>query len=349
MGRHALVGVQNEHHPEFQPLGAVHGHEMHALLPELPGSRLLLQFPPVILHVRLPLLQRGVGHGALLELVQHLPQLLGVQLTFPRVFPQVIIVSHRLADIVHRLAGGQTADVFQVVLQLLHPLHHPLPVLVKGFHRFQGDGLSVQGVTADVPYGPVDDPQQVCPAHVPCRSPQIGQNIPGDPVFIEIRQFVPHVEGNIVLHQYLHQAAGADVGPVQHGDVLVGHAQAHVVPQLGGDGPGLRPRIGELLCHHGVTRPADRRDILGKTGFFVADQLSGRSDDLRGGAVILIQKNLLGSRVILLKSQHDLRPGSPEPVYGLVVVAHDKQVVLRQGHHADHLILDAVDILEFID
>ena len=81
----------------------------------------------------------------------------------------------------------------------------------------------------------------------------------------------------------------------------------------------------------------------------MADQPARRLHDGGSGTVIDPQERPFGVRVILLESKHDLRPGAPEPVDGLVVVPHDKQVAAGGGQHFHDLVLHPVDVLELVD
>ena len=50
----------------------------------------------------------------------------------------------------------------------------------------------------------------------------------------------------------------------------------------------------------------------------------------------------------LRKIQHDLRLCASEPVDGLVIIPYDKKVIGRGCQQLYHIILDLVNILEFI-
>ena len=62
-----------------------------------------------------------------------------------------------------------------------------------------------------------------------------------------------------------------------------------------------------------------------------------------------MQYHLLHPRKILGHMQHDFRFCSTEPVNGLIIVPHQKQVIFRKGKQLDNIILQLIDILELID
>ena len=54
-------------------------------------------------------------------------------------------------------------------------------------------------------------------------------------------------------------------------------------------------------------------------------------------------------RIGLRKLQHNLWFGSAKTVNGLVIVAHNEQIVLRSCQKADNLVLELIDILKLIN
>ena len=91
-----------------------------------------------------------------------------------------------------------------------------------------------------------------------------------------------------------------------------------------------------------------RLNLLGKPLFIVLNDLAGPLHNQTGATVIRIQQYPFCCRIILLEMQHNFRLRAPEPIDGLVVVAHDEQIILRRGQHPHDIVLELVDILKLI-
>ena len=94
--------------------------------------------------------------------------------------------------------------------------------------------------------------------------------------------------------------------------------------------------------------PPCRPDFLGKTGPVVRDNPPRSLHNLAAAAVIGIQENFSRTGIIPFKAQHQLRLCPAEPVNGLVVIPHNKQVVSGKGQHFYDFILNPVNVLELI-
>ena len=100
MGRDAFIGIQDIDHPEFQSLGAVHGHKADALTLRIPVCRLFLKLFLVFLHMDKPVFIRLKAGCALLKLVQYLKEFLRLHPPGLGIFPDILIVLHCLPDII---------------------------------------------------------------------------------------------------------------------------------------------------------------------------------------------------------------------------------------------------------
>ena len=65
--------------------------------------------------------------------------------------------------------------------------------------------------------------------------------------------------------------------------------------------------------------------------------------------VIHSKQNLFCIREILSKSKHQFRISSTKSVDCLVIIPHYEQIILRLGQHTDHIILNSINILKFIN
>ncbi len=75
----------------------------------------------------------------------------------------------------------------------------------------------------------------------------------------------------------------------------------------------------------------------------------GEGDDALGGAVVLLEADGDGVRVVLLERQDVLDIGAAEGVDGLRVVAHDADVVVLRGQQFGEQVLGAVRVLVLVD
>ena len=240
------------------------------------------------------------------------------------------------------------ARQLQIFSELYDPLADPGPVFVPGEKGFPGNLFLLQAVPADIALGAVHDLQEIASFQAPLRHMEIGEHIPHDPVVVEIGKTVPHPEGNALGNQLLHQLPGLGVRPEQHGDIPIGAAP--LLPELY-----LIQDTGVLLLLILKNMRQDRRplflcrpDVFGEALLIVADHPARALYDRPRAAVIRIQQHPPGRRIVLLKMQHDLRLRAPEAVDGLIVVPHDKKIVLRGRQHPHDVILELVDVLKLI-
>ena len=80
-----------------------------------------------------------------------------------------------------------------------------------------------------------------------------------------------------------------------------------------------------------------------------SDHLHCRRKDPLATSVIHIQCHRLCLWIILCEIQHDLRSCSTEMIDGLIIIPHDKQIILRLRKKLHDVILKLVDILKLID
>ena len=168
-------------------------------------------------------------------------------------------------------------------------------------------------------------------------------------MLIEIWNCIPHMKGNIILHQFLNQQPGALIGAVKHRHLFIRNSHLHIIPQLGNDRQCLVDRIRPQAYIYWPSLSSGGPDILGKTGCVMRNNSSCSFCDGADGAVIGIKKDAFCLGVVIFKAQHKLRPGTSKTVDRLVIVPHNKKIVLRKGQHFHNLILDPVDILKFVD
>ena len=96
------------------------------------------------------------------------------------------------------------------------------------------------------------------------------------------------------------------------------------------------------------SRPLSRINFLGKPLLIMPNHLPCALHNLRRRAKIRIQHHPFGLGVILLKIQHNLRLRSPKTVNRLIIIPHNKQIILRRRQKAHNIILKLIDILKLI-
>ena len=168
-------------------------------------------------------------------------------------------------------------------------------------------------------------------------------------MFVDVWQCIPHLEWDVVLHEPFHKKARLHIGAIKHRNVRIGIAHPHIILNFLDDHAGLGLGIGKTRGGHRLSCASCRPDFFVKPGLVVADQFSCVIHNIRGGAVVYPQKRLFCPGIVFLKAQHDLRLRAAKPVDGLVIIAHNKQIVPGRCQHPDYLILYPVDVLKFID
>ena len=167
-------------------------------------------------------------------------------------------------------------------------------------------------------------------------------------MFENVRQHIPHLKGNIILHQPPGQESWLRVSPENHRHLLrrylLFHIKADRIDNIGA----LGTHIVKLPVHNGDPASPGRREFFGKPFCIMTDEPSCPVHNLLTASVIDIQNHPLCFRIIFLKSQHDFRFGSPKTIDGLVIVADNKQIGLLSRQHFHNFILNPVDILKFI-
>ena len=167
----------------------------------------------------------------------------------------------------------------------------------------------------------------------------ISHNILGYPVLIDIRHGILHFKWNIILHHLLQQHSGLGIGSKQHRHRMIRNPLIMVITDFTDNRRILISRSLENTDIHRFLLRPHRLDLLVKTLFVILNHASRPAYDSCLTAVIDRKENLLHIRKIFLKVQHDLRPGPPESINRLVIIPHNKNIVLRQCQHPDQLVL----------
>ena len=94
--------------------------------------------------------------------------------------------------------------------------------------------------------------------------------------------------------------------------------------------------------------PAAVQRVLPLRSWLLAMTALAASQDVLGGAVVLLQAHHLGPGEVLLEMQNVLDGGPPELVDALVVVAHHAQVAAALGQQTDKPVLGVVGVLVLV-
>ncbi len=99
----------------------------------------------------------------------------------------------------------------------------------------------------------------------------------------------------------------------------------------------------------GTPRPVLRPEVLLLALLVDGDDGVGGVEDGLGGAVVLLQVDDAGVRVVALEVEDVAQVGGAPGVDGLVGVADDADVAVPAGELADEHVLDDVGVLELVD
>jgi hypothetical protein len=88
--------------------------------------------------------------------------------------------------------------------------------------------------------------------------------------------------------------------------------------------------------------------VLAQTLGVLGDQARGRAQDMRGGAIVLLEPDHLGAGKILFKAQDIGHFGAAPGIDRLVVVAHHADVLAHLRQQPQPQVLDRVGVLIFV-
>ena len=346
---------------KLQSLGAVHGHQGHAVVAVGLSVQVGIQG-----HIVEEARQRWVigvvvqksadAGGQLLHVLQPPPALHVVlflqhlhitgHLTDPAVkFHQLQLIAqapqlhNQLSEVFHPPSGGLQLRIF--------PGNADNIKQRSSLRRCNGLGL-FQGCPADFPGGYIDDPPQAQVVRRVADHAQICQHVLYLRPVEELHASHNFIGYGVSLEGIL-QGVGLGVHPVQNGVippvgalVVTGHNVPHnevclialVVTGLNGY------RIpGAVLCPQGLALAA----------LVVANHRVGSVQNVLGGAVILLQADGPCVFIALLEAENVGYVRTPEAVNALVVIAHHANVAVRACQQARQEKLQVVGILVLVN
>ena len=159
---------------------------------------------------------------------------------------------------------------------------------------------------------------------------------------------VNHI-GNVRLQQCLLQVPGDVMGPVQNGHVPVFPAFIMEPFDFQGHRFGLFSAVCSGHAGHGLPLFLMGNEILSDAVLILVDEGIGGIQDFRRGAVIVIHNDGLHMREFPVEVQKIAYIGAAPGVNGLVRISHDEKVVVVAAEGLHELVLERVDVLEFIN
>ena len=155
--------------------------------------------------------------------------------------------------------------------------------------------------------------------------------------------------GHARAQEHIFENTRLGVGAVEDGDVVVTRALGVQLFDLAGNPAAL---VALVACLEGLDLLAvalGRKQTLVLTLRVVAYHGVGGTQDMTRGAVVLLQLDGLAVFKVLLKVQDIGDVGATPAINGLVVVAHDHEVLVLGGQQVGDFVLDVVGVLILVD
>ena len=139
------------------------------------------------------------------------------------------------------------------------------------------------------------------------------------------------------------------VGAVEHGDVVVARALGVQLFDLAGNPATLVTLVTRLEGLNLLAIALGRKQALVLALRVMAYHGVGGAQDMTRGAVVLLQLDGLAVFKVLLKVQDVGDVGATPAINGLVVVAHDHEVLVLGGQQVGDFVLNVVGVLILVD
>ena len=155
--------------------------------------------------------------------------------------------------------------------------------------------------------------------------------------------------GHARAQKHIFENTRLGVGAVEHGDVVVTRALGVQLLDLAGNPAALVALIARLEGLDLLAIALGRKQALVLALRVVTHHGVGGAQDMTRGAVVLLQLDGLAVFKVLLKVQDIGDVGATPAINGLVVVAHDHEVLVLGGQQVGNLVLDVVGVLILVD
>ena len=155
--------------------------------------------------------------------------------------------------------------------------------------------------------------------------------------------------GHARAQEHIFENARLGVGAVEHGDVVVTRALGVQLLDLASNPAALVALIARLEGLDLLTIALGRKQALVLALRVVTHHGVGGAQDMARRAIVLLQLDGLAVFKVLLKVQDIGDVGATPAINGLVVVAHDHEVLVLGGQQVGDLVLDVVGVLILVD
>ena len=233
-------------------------------------------------------------------------------------------------------------------LQCSESVAHPVLVFVIFPQLIEIYLRLCKSIPGNIPVGSVHDLQECFSASVPFCHGEISPEISADPVSKKIGELFLHGKGNLIFHQSPYKPFCLLIGSEKDCRILQTFSRVQTFFQSLHDFHIFLSGIRKFPHLDRFSVRIRRGQLFGKTLFITVHHLHGSIQYVPAASVVYIQKNRLCFGIIFCKIQHDFRPGSPKTINGLVIIPHDKQIVIRCRKHTDNIILKRIDVLKLI-
>ena len=155
--------------------------------------------------------------------------------------------------------------------------------------------------------------------------------------------------GHARAQEHIFEDTRLGVGAIEHGNVVVARAFGMQLLDLAGNPAALVALVARLEGLDLLAIALGRKQALVLALRVVAYHGVGGVQDMTRGTIVLLQLDGLAVFKILLKVQDIGDIGATPAVNGLVVVAHDHEVLVLGGQQVGNLVLDVVGVLILVD
>ena len=155
--------------------------------------------------------------------------------------------------------------------------------------------------------------------------------------------------GHARAQEHIFEDTRLGVGAVEHGDIVVARAFGMQLLDLAGNPAALVALVACLESLNLLAIALGRKQALVLALRVVANNSIGGAQDVTRGAIVLLQLDGLAVFKVLLKVQDIGDVGATPAINGLVVVAHNHEVLVLGGQQVGDLVLDVVGVLILVD
>ena len=188
-------------------------------------------------------------------------------------------------------------------------------------------------------------------AHLVCRVHdhlEVGHDV-ADLGTVEESRAAHDLVGHARAQEHIFENARLGVGAVEHGDVVVARTLGMQLFDLAGNPAALVALVARLEGLDLLAVALGRKQALVLALRVVAHHGVGGAQDMARRAIVLLQLDGLAAFKVLLKVQDIGDVGATPAVNGLVIVAHDHEVLVLGGQQVGDLVLDVVGVLILVD